>query len=65
MWGTAGQLKEVEAKTSGTVNAASLNPSTKTGIQGPAEQLESNGVDQSVSSGNLTSSALSTSPPRL
>lgn len=33
--------QEVEAKTSGTVKSASLNPSTKTGIQGPAEQLNS------------------------
>lgn len=40
MWGTAGQLKEVEVKSSGTVKAASGNPSTNTGLQGPAEQLE-------------------------
>lgn len=47
MWGTAGQLKEVEVKSSGTVKAASWNPSTNTGLQGPAEQLET-GADWSV-----------------
>lgn len=30
----------MEVKSSGTVKAASGNPSTNTGLQGPAEQLE-------------------------